>query len=96
MHFVVGLPLTQKSYDSIWVVVDSLTKSARFIPVNSIYSMEDYARILIDEIVCRYCISLSIILDRGSQFTSRFWRLFIKGLGTKMKLSTAFHPKRIV
>ena len=45
MEFVVGLPRTQRSYDSIWVVVDRLTRSAHFIPVKSTYSVEDYARI---------------------------------------------------
>lgn len=52
MDFVVGFPPTQRQYDSIWVVVDRLTKSARCIPIKSTYSEEDYARIFIDEIVC--------------------------------------------
>ena len=73
MDFVVGLPQTQNSYDSIWVVVDRLIKSACFIPVKCTYSAEDYARIFLDEIVCRHGIPLSIILDQGAQFTSRFW-----------------------
>ena len=93
MDFVVGLPRTLKSYDSIWVVVDRLTKSARFIPVKSTYATKDYARIFIDEIVCRHGISLSIISDRGAQFTSRFWRSFHNGFGTKVKLITTFHPQ---
>ena len=93
MDFVVGLPQTQNSYDSIWVVVDRLIKSACFIPVKCTYSAEDYARIFIDEILCRYGIPLTIISDRGAQFTSRFWSSFRKGLGTKVKLSTAFHPQ---
>ena len=50
--FVVGLPRTQKKYDSIWVVVDRLTKSAHFISLLSTYSTEDYAKIFIDEILC--------------------------------------------
>ena len=70
--FVVGLPRTQRSYDSIWVVVDNLTKSAVFIPVKAIYSVEDYAMIFIDAIVCHHGIPLSIISDWGAQFTSRF------------------------
>ena len=53
--------------------------------------MEDYARIFIYEVLCRHRISLSIISDRGAQFTSRFWRSFQEVLGTKVKLSTAFH-----
>ena len=93
MEFVVGLPCTQKSYNSIWVVVDNLTKFARFIPLKSTYLAEDYARIFIDEIVCRNGILLSIILDWGAQFTIRFWRSYQKWLGTKVKLSTAFHPQ---
>ena len=73
--------------------VDRLTKSSHFIPVNSTYSAEDYARIFIDEIVCRHGIPLSIISDRGTQFTSRFLRFFQKGLVTKVKWSTAFHTQ---
>ena len=72
MDFVVGLPQTQKQYDSTWVVVDRLTKSALFIPIKSTYPVKDYASIFIDEIVCRHGISLFIISDRGVQFTSRF------------------------
>ena len=72
MDFVIGLPRTQKQYDSIWVIVDRLTKFAHFILVKCTYSVEDYARIFIDEIVCHHGISLSIISDRYAQFTSRF------------------------
>ena len=72
MDFVVGFPRTRKKYDSIWVVVDNLTKSVHFIPVKYTYSEEDYARIFIDEIVCHHGISLFIISDRGVQFISRF------------------------
>ena len=93
MYVVVGLPRTQKSYNSIWVVMDQLTKSARFIPVKSTYSTGHYTRIFIDEIVCPHCIPLSIILYWGVQFTSRVWICFQKGLGTTAKLSTAFHPQ---
>ena len=92
MDFIVGLPRTQRQYDSIWVVMYRLTKSARSIPVKSTYSAEDYARILIFYILCRFVIPLSIISDRGSQFTSRFWRSFQNGFGIKVKLSTAFYP----
>ena len=96
MDFVVGLPRTQRHYVSIWVIVDRLTKSAHFIPVKSTYSLEDYASIFIDEIVCCHGIPLSIILDRGAQLTSRIWRSFQERLGTKVKLSTLFIPKRMV
>ena len=74
LYFVVGFPRTLWKYDSIWVILDRLTKSSYFIPVNSTYSAEDYASIFIDEIVCRHGIPLSIISDRGEKFSSRFWR----------------------
>ena len=61
LDFVVGLPRTKKQYDSIWVIVDRLTKFAYFIPVKSTYLAEDYARIFIDEIFCHHGIPLSII-----------------------------------
>ena len=76
MDFVLGFPRTQKSYLSIWVIVDRLTKSTHFIPVKSKYSVKDYAKIFIDQIVCRHGIRLCIISDRGAQFTYRFWRSF--------------------
>ena len=74
MDFVVGLPRTRRQHDSIWVIVDRLTKSAHFIPVKSTYRVEDYARLYIDEIVRWHGIPLSIISDRGAQFTLHFWR----------------------
>ena len=92
MDFVVGLPRSQKKNDSIWVILDRLAKSAYFIPVNSTYTPEDYARIHINEIVSLHWTPLSIISDRVAQFTFRFWKAFQKGLGTQVKLSTAFHP----
>ena len=93
MGFVVGLPQTQMLYDSIWVVVDRLTKSACFIPIKSTYSIEYYSMIFIVDIVCMHGIPLSIILDRGKQFISRFWRSFQKGFGTMVKLSILFHSQ---
>lgn len=68
-----GIPQTIKQYDTIWMVMYGLTKFAHFIPVKSTYSLEDYASILIDEIMCLHCIPLLIISDRGTQLTSRFW-----------------------
>ena len=93
MDFVVGLPWTRGKNYSIWVVVDRLRTSAHFIPVNSTYSVQEYARIYINEIVSLHGISLSIIFDRGAQFTTQFWSSFQKELRTQVKLSTAFHPQ---
>ena len=93
MDFFVGLPRTRKQNVSIWVIVDSFTKSAQFFLVKSNYTTEDYARIYNNEIVSLQGIPLSIISDRGSQFTSHFWKDFQKRLGTQVKLSTVFHPQ---
>ena len=87
------MPQTLKKHESIWVVVDRLTKSAHFIPVKSTYSAEDYAKIYNDKIKSLHGVLLPIISDRGHQFPSRFWRSFQKGLGTQVKLSTIFHPQ---
>ena len=93
MHFVVGIPRTRKLHDSIWIIVEKMTKSAHFIHVQSTYRAEDYVELYNDENVRWHGISLSIISDRGAQFTSHFWRLFKKSLGTQVKCSTSFHPQ---
>ena len=82
MNFVIGLPPSRCHHDSIWVVVDRLTKSAHFLPVHTSYTAEDYARLYIRELVRLHGVPLSIISDRGTQFTLQFWKAFQKGLGT--------------
>ena len=93
MDFVVGLPVTTGGYDSIWVVIDRLTKSAHFLPVKTKYGASDYANLFVKEIVRLHGVPTSIVSDRGSQFTSRFWETFQKAMGTNLKFSTAFHPQ---
>ena len=92
MDFVVGLPLTKGKYDAIWVIVDRLTKSAHFIPINERYSLEKLANLYIKEIVSRHGVPVSIVSDRDPRFTSRFWKSFQECLGTKLNMSTAYHP----
>ena len=72
MDFVVGLPLTGRKHDSVWVVVDRLTKSAHFLPVRTDYSLDKLAELYIKEIVRLHGIPISIISDRDSRLTSRF------------------------
>ena len=93
LDFVDGLTSSRRQHVLIWVIVDERTNSSHFIPVNSTFRAEDYARLYIDEIVRWHGIPLSIILDRGPQFTSHLWRSFLKRLSTQVKLSTAFHPQ---
>ncbi|WVZ58487.1 hypothetical protein U9M48_008759 [Paspalum notatum var. saurae] len=93
MDFVMGLPRTQKGYNSIWVVVDRLTKVSHFIPVNTTYSGARLAELYISRIVCLHGVPKRIISDRGSQFTSRFWEQLHDLLDTKLRFSTAYHPQ---
>jgi hypothetical protein len=72
MDFVVGLPRTRDGYDSIWVIVDRLTKVAHFIPVRTTYTGAKLAELYMSRIVCLHGVPKKIVSDRGTQFTSRF------------------------
>jgi hypothetical protein len=74
MDFIVGLPRTQDDYDSIWVIVDRLTKVAHFIPVKTTYSGAQLAELYMSRIVCLHGVPKKIVSDRGTQFTSCFWK----------------------
>nr|GEX33631.1 putative reverse transcriptase domain-containing protein [Tanacetum cinerariifolium] len=91
MDFVSGLLRTLSGYDSIWVIVDCLTKSAQFLPMKKTDSIEKLAHLYLKEIVCRHGVPVSIISDRDSLFTSKFWETLQKALGTQLNLSTAYH-----
>ncbi|WMV43229.1 hypothetical protein MTR67_036614 [Solanum verrucosum] len=93
MNCVVGLPKTLGKFDSILVVVDRLTKSAHFIPVRIDYHDEQLAKVYVKEIVRLHGVPFSIISDRGTQFTSKFWRKLHDELGTQLTFSTTFHPQ---
>ncbi|KAI9095331.1 hypothetical protein K1719_026365 [Acacia pycnantha] len=92
MDLVVGL-LKIKQPDAIWVIVDRLTKSAYFLPVNVNYSPEKLAEIYIQEIIRLHGTTKSIISDRDPRFTSRFWQALRQALGTKLRFSTAYNPQ---
>ncbi|GJW60265.1 putative reverse transcriptase domain-containing protein [Tanacetum coccineum] len=91
MDFVTGLPRTSSGYDSIWVIVDRLTKSAHFLPMKKTDSMEKLTRQYLKEVVCRHGVPLSIISDRDSRFASGFWRSLQNALGTNLNMSTTYH-----
>jgi len=93
MDFVVGLPRTPKGKDSIWVVVDRLSKVAHFIPIRSTNSASDLAPIYMKEIVRLHGVTHTIVSDRDAKFVSKFWESLQSALGTKVILSTAFHPQ---
>ncbi|WVZ68074.1 LOW QUALITY PROTEIN: hypothetical protein U9M48_017064 [Paspalum notatum var. saurae] len=93
MDFIVGLPRTQSGFDSIWVVVDRLTKVAHFIPVKTTYSGAKLAELYMSRIVCLHGVPKKIVSDRGTQFTSHFWKRLHESMGTKLNFSSAYHPQ---
>ncbi|KAK2448834.1 hypothetical protein QL285_008081 [Trifolium repens] len=93
MDFVGGLPRNQRGQDSIWVIVDRLTKSAHFIPVKSTYKAPQYAAIFMEQIVRLHGVPLSIVSNRDPIFTSRFWKAFQNAMGTRLRMSTSHHPQ---
>ena len=93
MDFVVGLPRTRANHDAIWVIIDRLTKSAHFLPINERFSLDKLIKLYLDEIVMRHGVPVSIVSDRDPRFNSRFWRQFQEHLGTKLNMSTAYHPQ---
>ncbi|GKE55214.1 putative reverse transcriptase domain-containing protein, partial [Tanacetum coccineum] len=93
IDFINKLPRTSSGHDSIWVIVDRLTKSAHLLAICEDYMIERLARLYINEIVARHGVPVSIISDRDSYFTSRFWQSLQKVLVTRLDLSTAYHPE---
>ena len=91
MDFVVRLPMTRRKYDSVWVMVDRLTKSAHFLLVRTDYSLDKLAELYIREIVWLHGIPISIISYRDPRITSRFWGKLQEALGTRLNFSTLFH-----
>jgi hypothetical protein len=86
MDFIVGLPLTQAGYDSIWVIVDQLTKVTHFIPIKMTYSGAKLAELYMSLIVCLHGVPKKIVSDRGSQFTSKFWEKLHESMDTNQNL----------
>ncbi|GJV41386.1 putative reverse transcriptase domain-containing protein [Tanacetum coccineum] len=93
MDFVTKLPKTSQGYDTIWVIVDRLTKSAIFTPMRETDPMDKLARIYLKEVVTRHGVPVSIICDRDPRFASNFWRSLQNALGTNLDMSTAYHPQ---
>ena len=87
MNFVIGLPRTHASYDTIWVIVDRLTKSTHFLII-----LNQLAELYVGEIIKLHGVPVLIVSDRDRRFTSRFWPKLQKALGTSLHFSTAFHP----
>ena len=93
MDFVTHFPRTQQKHDAVWVIVDRLTKSAHLLAVRMTFALERFCRLYIREIVRLHGVPVSIVSDRDPRFTAHFWKSFQKAMGTRLMMSTAFHPQ---
>jgi hypothetical protein len=93
MDFIFGLPRTQAGYDSIWFIVDCLTKVVHFIPVKPTYSGAKLGELYMSRIMCLHGVPKKIMSDRGSQFTSKFQEKLHESMDTKLNFSLAYHPQ---
>jgi hypothetical protein len=91
MDFIMGLPLFGRKFNSIWVIVDWLTKSAHSIPVHTFYRVEKYAKLYVSRIMCLHSVPKTIIFDRGSQCVARFWEQLHASMATHLIHSSAYH-----
>jgi hypothetical protein len=91
--FIVGLPRTQSGHDSIWVIVDRLTKVAHFIPVKTTYSGPQLAELYMLRIICLHGLSKKIVSNRGTQFTLRFCDWLHETMDTQLRFNSAYHPQ---
>jgi transposase InsO family protein len=93
MNFIMGLPRTQSGYDSIWLIMDRLTKVAHFIPIKTTYSRLQLIELYMSRIVCLHGVPKNIVSDRGTQFTSKFWERLHETLDTQLRFSSTYHPQ---
>jgi hypothetical protein len=93
MDFIVGLPRTQSGYDSIWVIVDRLTKVSHFILVKTTYSGPQLVELYMSRIICLHGVPKKIVSNRGTQFTLKFWERLHETLDTQLRFSSAYHPQ---
>jgi hypothetical protein len=93
MNFIVGLPHTQAGYDSIWVIMDHLTKVVHSILVKMIYSGVKLVELYMFRIMCLHGVPKKIVSDRGSQFTSNFWEKLHESMDTKLNFTSVYHPQ---
>lgn len=93
MDFIGGLPVTKRKNDSIWVVVDRLTKTAHFFAVKSTITVDELARLYVKEVVRLHGAPVTIVSDRDPKFTSHFWESFQDAMQTSLDMSTAYHPQ---
>ena len=92
MDFVTHFPRTPWRHDAVWVIVDRIPKSAHFLAVRVNFTLEEFYPLYIKEIVRLHRVPVSIVSNRDPRFTAHFWKSFEKAMGTRLAMSTAFHP----
>ena len=93
MDFINSLPRSSKGNNSIWVIVDHLTKVSHFVAVKANFNVEQLADLYVTHILRLHGAPYNIVSDRGSQFVSKFWKALHKSIGTTLDFSTASHPQ---
>ena len=93
MDFIVSLLHTQKGCDGIWVVVDRLTKMAKFIPMRSKMIAQDLAYLFVNELFSCYRLLMDIVIVRDTKFRSDFWMQVFKKLENTLSMSSINHPQ---
>jgi hypothetical protein len=93
MDFMMVLPRPQLDYESIWVIVDRLTKMGHFIPIKTTNSGQQLEKLYMSRIVCLHAVPMKIVLDRVTQFTSKFWERLHETLDTQLCFNSAYRPQ---
>ena len=95
MDFLTHLPWTSRKHDAVWVIVDRLTKSTHFLVVRMTFTLEEFCKLYIREIVRLHGVLVSIVLVRDPRFTAQFYKSLQRAMGTQLRMSTAFHPQTV-
>ena len=93
MDFVTHFPQTSQKHDTVWVIVDRLIKLTHFLVVWMTFTLEEFCRLYIREIVRLHGVPVSIVLDWDPKFMNHFWKSFQRAMRTQLMMSTAFHPQ---
>ncbi|GJP70907.1 hypothetical protein CLOP_g1796 [Closterium sp. NIES-67] len=93
LDFITGLPPTSSGHDAILVVIDKFSKMGHFIPTHTTARTEETAQLFVRHIISQHGIPTTLISDRDPKFTSKFWKELMSLLGTKLAMSSAYHPQ---